>query len=95
MVIESQNCKLDEAGRDLWRPSSPTPAQAGIPKAGVSISVPRQFLKILKKEDPTTVWAASASAPLPAQLSAPDVQMKPPVFQLAPTAHCPVTGHHW
>ena len=65
--IESQNHSMVGVGRALCGSPSPTPAQAGSPRAGCTALRPGRAGISPEKETPQPPWAAWARAPSPSE----------------------------
>ena len=83
-------------GRDLCGSPSPTPAEAGSPRAGCMGPRPGRAWISPEKETPQPLWAAWARLRHPqSEEVLPHVQVELPLLQFVPVAPCPVAGHHW
>lgn len=88
----SQNHRVVEVGRDIWKSSGPAPCLGRDTKSHLPRSMSRQLISISSQ-------LSGQSVPVLPHLHSgkllPDVQTKPPVFQFVPMASGPVSGYHW
>ena len=93
----SQNHRMVEVERNLWRSSCATP----LPKQDHQEQVVHDRVQMAFDHlqgwwhhnlsgEPVPVLSHSHS-----KNEFPDVQMRPPVFQFVPSVSGPITGHHW
>ena len=87
----SQNHRMVEVVRDLWRPSSPTTLLKQIHgEQHCTGCHPGRFWLSLRAGESTATLRHPQSTEIFLH-----VQMELPMFQLVPVAPFPVAGHHW
>ena len=91
----SQNHRMVEVGKDLWRSSGPTPCSSRATQSQLPRTMFRRYLNIAKEGDHNLLQQPVPGLSHPhSEKVFPDVQAEPPVFQFVPIVSGPVAGHH-